>query len=81
MTAGSVSITAVAIPRKRYVHLLLPLDFNEIIDPLGLAEDATRWKFVVHAVHDGGVILSVEDTEGIAKAMPLVRQAYGRGMA
>ena len=69
------------IPRKRYVHLLLPLDFNEIIDPLSLAEDATRWKFVVNAVHDGGVILSVEDTEGIAKAMPLVRQAYARRMA
>ena len=35
----------------------------------------------VLAHDDGGVILGLEDTEGITKAMPLVRQAYARGMA
>jgi hypothetical protein len=33
------------LPRRHRLTLLLDLDFNEVDDPSGIAEDATRWKF------------------------------------
>ncbi|MGO8920771.1 MAG: DUF262 domain-containing protein [Stellaceae bacterium] len=64
------------LPRRYSLTLLLPLDFSEIDDPSGLAQDATQWKFFVNARYDGGVSLSVADASAIEKAIPLVRQAY-----
>jgi uncharacterized protein with ParB-like and HNH nuclease domain/predicted transport protein len=64
------------LPRRRRLTLLLALDFNEIEDPLGLAQDATEVKFIVHAQHEGGVFLRVGDKDAIASALPLIRQAY-----
>jgi predicted transport protein len=64
------------LPRRYTLNLLMPLDFNEIDDPSGLAQDATQWKFFIHAKHDGGVSLSIEDIDTIAKAVPLIRQAH-----
>jgi predicted transport protein len=64
------------LPRRYRVLLLLPLDFNEIDDPSGLARDATEWKFLVHARYEGGVFVSINDVETIEKVMPLVRQAH-----
>jgi predicted transport protein len=64
------------LPRRRRLTLLLPLDFNEIDDPMGLAQDATQWKFFVHARYEGGVLVRIGDLDAIVSAMPFVRQAY-----
>ncbi len=64
------------LPRRYSLNLLLALDFNEIDDPSGLAQDATQWKFLVHARHEGGVSLTVGNADAIESALPLIRQAY-----
>jgi predicted transport protein len=38
------------LPRKNRILLLLGLDFNEVDDPSGLAEDTAQWKFFANAV-------------------------------
>jgi uncharacterized protein with ParB-like and HNH nuclease domain/predicted transport protein len=63
------------LPRKHRLSLLLPLDHAEIVDPHGLAQDATEWKFVVNSKHEGGVLLGIRDASQIAQAMPIIRQA------
>ena len=63
------------LPRKRKITLLLPLDFNEVLDPSGFACDATEWKFFVNAQYEGGVCLRIREEEDVDKAMPIVRQA------
>jgi uncharacterized protein with ParB-like and HNH nuclease domain/predicted transport protein len=63
------------LPRRYGLTLLLALDFNEIDDPSGLAQDATQFKFFVHAQHEGGVSLSVADIGAVESALPLIRQA------
>jgi inorganic pyrophosphatase len=55
---------------------LLPLDYGEIDDPTGLAEDATEWKFLSYAQYEGGVVLKVSDCHDINRAMPIIRQAH-----
>ena len=64
------------LPRRYSLTLLLALDFNEVDDPSGLAQDATQWKFFIHARHEGGVFLSVRDFAAIESALPLIRQAH-----
>lgn len=64
------------LPRKQRLSLLLPLDHAEIDDPHGLAQDATEWKFVVNAKHEGGVLLRIKDADQIDHAMPIIRQAF-----
>ena len=64
-----------AIPRRYSLTLLLALDFGEIEDASGLAEDATQWKFFVNARYQGGVALNISNTMGIEAAIPLIRQA------
>ena len=63
------------LPRKNRITLLLALDFNEVDDPFGLAEDASQYKFFVNAEHEGGVHFSIWTPEQIDKALPLIRQA------
>ena len=63
------------LPRKREVGLLLAQDFNEIEDGSGFAKDASQWKFIVNAEHEGGVYLSIESESDIEKAMPMIRLA------
>jgi predicted transport protein len=64
------------LPRKHKLLLLLPLDHSEIEDPHGLSEDATEWKFLFYAKHEGGVLLRIKDEQDIEHAMPIIRQAY-----
>jgi predicted transport protein len=64
------------LPRRYSLTLLFPLDFHEIEDPSGLAQDATQWKFFIHARHEGGVSLRVGDVAAIDTALPLIRQAH-----
>ena len=47
------------LPRKHRLLLLLDLDFNEVDDPTGIAEDATQWKFFFYAQHQGGVTVNL----------------------
>jgi predicted transport protein len=69
------------LPRKKGLTLLLALDFSEIDDPLGIAQDATQWKFFVNAKYEGGVSLAVSDEPTIAAAMPIIRQAHAASIA
>jgi predicted transport protein len=64
------------LPRRYRVGLLLALDFDELDDPLGIAQDATQWKFLVNASHEGGVLLHVSSIADIENAIPLIRQAH-----
>ncbi len=64
------------LPRKRRVTLLLPLDFNEVDDSTGFAQDATEWTFFVNAKHEGGVCLHVRQDEDVDRAVPIIRQAH-----
>jgi predicted transport protein len=63
------------LPRRYRLSLLLPLDFKEVHDPASLAQDATQWKFIVHAKHEGGVFLTVGSDEEIDASIPIVQQA------
>jgi predicted transport protein len=65
------------IPRRHRLTLLLALDFNEVgDDPLELAKDATEKKFFVHASHEGGVSISIWNSDDIGGALPIIRQAH-----
>jgi predicted transport protein len=66
------------LPRKNRITLLLDLDFNEVDDPLNIANDASEFKFLVNAVHEGGVLVSILDVDDIEKSMSLIRQAWER---
>ena len=63
------------LPRKSRITLLLALDFNEVDDPSGIAEDASEYKFFVNAEYEGGVHFSIWVPEHIDRALPLIRQA------
>jgi len=63
------------LPRKYELVLWLPLDFSEVHDPNGIADDANEWKFIPNAKYDGGVLLYVSDQESIEAAIPIIRQA------
>ena len=67
------------LPRKNRITLLLDLDFNEVEDPLNIANDASEYKFLVNAVYEGGVLVSILDSDDIEKSLPLIRQAWERG--
>ena len=64
------------LPRKNKITLLLALEFNEVQDSFGIAQDASQWKFFFYAQYDGGVCVPIRDEEDIDKAMPMVRQAH-----
>jgi len=61
--------------------LLLPLNHSEIDDPHGLSQDATVWKFLFYAKHEGGVLLRIREPIDIEHAMPIIRQAYALASA
>jgi uncharacterized protein with ParB-like and HNH nuclease domain/predicted transport protein len=67
------------LPRKNRITLLLDLEFNEADDPLDIARDASEYKFLVNAVYEGGVLVSIWKSEDIEKSLPLIRQAWERG--
>lgn len=64
------------LPRQNGLTLLLDLQFSEIDDQTGLAEDASQQQFFVHAKHQGGVAVKIWWPGAIEKAMPLIRMAY-----
>ncbi|MBE3050160.1 DUF262 domain-containing protein [Candidatus Bathyarchaeota archaeon] len=69
------------LPRKNKINLLLALDFNEVHDPSGIAQDASQRKFFFYAQYEGGVNVPIREPEDIDKAMPMVRQAHEVALA
>jgi predicted transport protein len=55
------------LPRLYSLTLLLVLDFNEIDDPTGRAQDATQREFFINARYEGGVSLRVVAVDGIER--------------
>ena len=64
------------LPRKRYLLLVLNLDFEECNDPTQRAFDATEYAFITNASESGGTGFSLEDDLQIASAVSVIRQAY-----
>ena len=64
------------LPRKNKIVLLLALEFNEIKDSTGLAQDSGQWKFIVNAAYEAGVYVEVSEETDIDKAMPIIQKAH-----
>ncbi len=76
-SALSAGFFAETLPMSGYVRILLPIDFEEVDDPEGMARDVTAWKFIPNAVNrDCGVFIDVSNLQDIPKAVAMVRQAF-----
>ena len=74
---NSAKFFAEILPMAYCVRLLIPLDFDEIHDPEGLASDATTWHFLPNVTHrDCGVLIDIQEQQQIAAVMQMVRQAF-----
>ena len=75
--AQSAGFFAETLPMASYVRILLPIDFEEIDDPEGVARDVTAWKFLPNVTHrDCGVFIDIGRQQSIPKAVAMVRQAF-----
>jgi uncharacterized protein with ParB-like and HNH nuclease domain/predicted transport protein len=63
------------VPRKHGLVLVVDLDFNEVEADDGSAEDASDRTFVMHASHQGGVLVHLSNPDQIGRAMAIVSQA------
>ena len=68
------------LPMSYYVRVILPLDSNEVDIPDGLdVHDASGWKFVPNRFHtDCDLLIDIQREDEVAKAMPMIRQAFTR---
>ncbi len=65
------------LPMAASVRVLLPLSFDEVDDPDGLAADATNWSWLPNVTHrDCGVVVDVRRKEQIDSVLRMIRQAY-----
>lgn len=64
------------IPRTKYVHLLLNIEYEDTDDPTKIARDTSSFAFITHASESGGVIVSLKDMTQIPAAMHIIQQAY-----
>jgi predicted transport protein len=64
------------LPRRYRLSILLAMDFDEVDDPLKISHDATQWKFLVSASHEGGVLININNSSDIRSALPLIKQAH-----
>lgn len=65
------------LPMSYYVRLLVPLDFDEIEDLEGLAQDVKAWKFLPNVTHrDCGVFIDIKEVQQIEPARAVVHQAF-----
>ena len=73
---GSADFFAEMLPMSSYVRILVPIDFDEIVDPKGIAKDVSLWKFLPNVVHrDCGVFIEVWEDKQIPAAVAMIRQA------
>ena len=71
----SASFFAEILPMASYVRLLIPLDFDAVDDPEGLAGDVNDWKFLPNVSHrECGVFIDIKEKSQIEAAIPMVRQ-------
>ncbi|MBZ0205799.1 MAG: DUF262 and DUF1524 domain-containing protein [Flavobacteriales bacterium] len=68
------------IPRSRRLTILFDLDFEELDDPSGKAQNTNDWSFVTLAQTSGGVIFSLDDLDDVAHAAYIAKQAYAKAM-
>ena len=64
------------LSRENKLALVLNLDFSDIDDPSGHAENATQYAFITGANEKGGGALFVNSISDMASAIHLVSQAY-----
>ena len=64
------------LPRKFSINLLLALDFNEVEDPHGIAEDTSQRKFFIYAQYEGGVNIPIWSANDIEISLPIIRLAH-----
>ena len=74
---SSGAFFAELLPMANYVRLLIPVTFDEVEDPDGLAGDVTAWKFLPNVVHrDCGVFVDVREPGQVESALRLVSQGF-----
>jgi predicted transport protein len=64
------------IPRTNNLSLLVALDFNEIDDGDGFAQDTSDYTFITHATHSGGILIRLQDEADIDRTMKVIRRAH-----
>ena len=65
------------LPMSSYVRLLVPLDFDEVDDPEGLAQDVKAWKFLPNVTHRYcGVFIDIWDRQNVQPATAIVHQVF-----
>jgi len=66
------------VQRSRRITLLANIDFDDIDDPSGVAQDASVYAFIANASESGGVLYSLREADQVQAAMHVVQQAYER---
>ena len=75
--ANSGGFFAESLPMAYSVRVLLPIDFDEIDDPEGVAGDVSAYKFLPNVTHrDCGVYIDVWGKDRIPTVVRMVRQAF-----
>ena len=70
------------LPMANHVRLLIPLAFDEVDDPDGLARDVTAWHWLPNVVHrDCGVFVDIREREQIDGAVRMIGQVAEVGVA
>ena len=65
------------LPMAGSVRVLLPLPYDEVDDPDGLAADSTNWSWLPNVTHrDCGVVVDVHRKEQTDSVLHMVRQVY-----
>ncbi|MCY0152516.1 DUF262 domain-containing protein [Hoeflea alexandrii] len=63
------------IPRKRGLGLLIAIDYNEVGELEGAAQDTSDYTFIVNASYQGGVLINVRDEALIDRAVVIASRA------
>ena len=65
------------LPMSYNLRLLVPIDFDEVDDPEGVAQDVKTWKFLPNVTHrDCGVIVDIWEERHIKAANEIVHQTF-----
>ena len=76
----SANFFAETLPMAYHVRILIPIDFEELDDPDGLAGDVAAWKFLPNVTHrDCGVFIDIRERRQIPAVIAMIRQAFNLG--
>ena len=74
---GSGVFFAEMLPMAFHIRLLIPLSFDEVDDPDGLAVDATSWSWLHNVTHrDCGVVVDIRNREQAGLALRMISQVF-----